>query len=116
MLGLSITNSRKQKSTSFLIPPKLNLAEHNPQCSIFNAKLDKEQYTPSPFPNDEFAINNESDNRDNNAVAMMKGLFMNIGHRSSYKRFTNKALQETCEFFILSKAYNFQELGSFLRH
>ena len=61
---------------------------------------DKEQYTPSPSPDDQFATDDESDDGGNNAVATIEELFLNIGHRSSYERLTEKAVQETCEFFM----------------
>ena len=96
----SNVSSTKQKSTLSPVPSIWNLADHNPRNSTFSPKSDKKQYTPSPSPNDQFATDNESDNRGNNAVATIEELFLNIEHRSSYKRLTEKAVQETCEFFM----------------
>ncbi|MCJ1347429.1 hypothetical protein MMC31_005654, partial [Peltigera leucophlebia] len=98
--GSSNANFTKQKSTSLPVPSLLNLADHDPRSSTFNLESDKEQYTPSPSPDDQFATDDESDDRGNNAVATIEELFLNIGHRSSYERLTEKAVQETCEFFM----------------
>lgn len=97
--GLSNASSTKQKSTS-PVPSILNLADHNPRNSTFNPESDKEQYTPSPSPDDQFATDDKSDDGGNNAVATIEELFLNIRHRSSYERLTEKAVQETCEFFM----------------
>lgn len=99
LLGSSNASSTKQKSTS-PVPSILNFANHNSRNSTFNPESDKEQYTPSPSPNDQFATDDESNNGGNNAVAMIEELFLNIGHRSSYERLTEKAIQETYEFFM----------------
>lgn len=84
------------------IPPILDLAYHNPQSFTFNPKLDKDQYTPSPSPHDQFVTDDESDDGGNDAVATIEGLFLNIGYRSLYKKLTEKAVQETCELFMHS--------------
>lgn len=47
---------------------------------------------PSFFPNDQFATNNKSNNRSNNAVVKMKELFLNIEYKLSYKSLTKKAI------------------------
>lgn len=56
----------------------------------------------SPSPGGQFATNFESNDEGNNAVATIEALFLNIGHRSSYERLTEKAIHETCKFFMQS--------------
>ena len=89
--GSSNASSTKQKSTSLPVPSIMNLANHNPRNSTFNLESDKEQYTPSPSPDDQFATDDERDDGGNNAVAMIEEQFLNIRHRSSYERLTEKA-------------------------
>lgn len=47
---------------------------------------------PSPSPNSLFATNNESNDRGNDTVAMIDELFLNIGHKLSYKKLTKKVV------------------------
>lgn len=49
---------------------------------------------PSPFINNEFIINNKSNNGDNNIIAIIKRLFMNIRPKLLYKRLANKMMQK----------------------
>ena len=90
--GASNANFSKQKSILSPVPFIWNLAKHDLQSSTFNPKSDKEQYTPSLLPDDQFTNNNESDDRGNNVVTTIEELFLNIGHRSSYIRLTMKAV------------------------
>lgn len=88
-----------------LISPILSFIDHKFQNSIFNFESDKKQYMPSPFSNGLFAINNESDNGDNNIIVMIERLFFNIRYRFLYKSLTKKAIQKTSEFFMHSVRY-----------
>ncbi len=101
-LNLSALNSTKQKLTSSPVPSMLNPAEHNPQSSPYQTELEEDQYLVSPSPGDQFATNVESNNKDNNAVTTIKRLFLNIGHRLSYKMLMEKTVYETGKFFIHS--------------
>lgn len=56
----------------------------------------------SPSFDNDYTINNESDNSKNNIVTIIKLLFINIRNKLLYKRLTQKAVQNTCEFFIFS--------------
>lgn len=96
LLGLFIAKSTKRNSTLLLVSFILALANHDAQNFTFNLKLDKDYYKPSFSPNSQFAINNESNNRSDNAVIIIEGLFLNIRYRLLYKRLTKKAVLETC--------------------
>lgn len=80
-------------------------AKHNSQNFLYQNKPEKEQYLPNPPPNNQFVTNVKSDNKDNNIIAMIKELFLNIRHKLSYKRLIEKVVHETCEFFIHSVRY-----------
>ena len=97
--GSSNASFTKQKLTS-PVPSILNFVNHDLRSSTFNLESDKEQYTPSLSPDDQFTTDDKSDDGGNNAVAMIEKLFLNIGHRLSYKRLTENAIQETCEYFM----------------
>lgn len=43
-------------------------------------------------PGNQFATNNKSDDKGNNAIATIKELFLNIRHRLSYEKLTEKAV------------------------
>lgn len=55
---------------------------------------------PSSSPNDQFTINNKSNNKGNNAKTIIDELFLNIRQRSSYDRLTEKTIHKTYEFFM----------------
>lgn len=102
MLNLSVLNSTKQK---LILSPVLSILDpikHNPQSFLFQIELENNQYLASPFSSDQFAIDIESDNKSNNVVIMIEGLFLNIRHRSSYKRLIEKTIHKTCILFIHS--------------
>lgn len=100
--NLSVVSSTKQKSTLSPVSPMLDPPKHNSQGSPCRTKPEEDQYLPSPSPDDQFAIDVKSNNKSNDAVATIEGLFLNIGHRSSYERLTEKTVHETCEFFMHS--------------
>ncbi len=101
-LNLSALNSTKQKSKLSPVPSVLDPAKHNPQSFPNQIAPEEEEYLANLSPGDQFAINVKSNDKDNNAVVTIEGLFLNIGHRLSYKRSTEKAIYETCEFFMHS--------------
>lgn len=72
----------------------LDPAKHDPQSSPCRTEPEEDQYLPSPSPDDQFATDVESDDEGNDAVATIEGLFLNIGHRSSYEKLTEKAVHE----------------------
>lgn len=55
---------------------------------------------PSSSLDNQFSIDNKSNNRGNNAIAIIKELFLNIRHKLSYKRLTEKVIQEMYESFL----------------
>ncbi len=99
---MSTLNSIKQKSTSSPVSFILDPVEHDPQSFPYQTKPKEDQYLASPSPGDQFTTNVKSDNKDNNAITTIEGLFLNIGYRSSYKRLTKKVVYKTCKFFMHS--------------
>ncbi len=97
LLNLSALNFTKQKLTSLPVPSILDLAKTNPQSSLYQTKSKKVQYLASFSPNNQFATNVKSNNKDNNTIAIIERLFLNMGHRSSYKRLIEKVIYETCK-------------------
>lgn len=88
----SNASSTKQKLTLLLVLSIRNLADYNLRSSIFNPKSDEEQYTSGSSPDDQFATDNKSDNGDNNAVATIEKLFLDIRYWSFYKSLTEKTI------------------------
>lgn len=80
----------------------LDPIKHNPQSFPSQIKLENNQYLTNPFSSDQFAIDIESDNESNNIVVTIERLFLNIRHRSSYKRLIEKAVYKTYILFIHS--------------
>lgn len=90
----------KQKLTLSPVLSMLDFAKHNPQSSSYKTKPEKNQYLASPPSRDQFAINVKSNNEANNVVATIKGLFLNIRHRSFYERLMENAVYEIFKFFM----------------
>lgn len=62
----------------------------------------------------DFVIDNKCGNGDNNIIAIIEKLFINIKHRLLYKKLIQKVLHEICEFFLYSlKHIIFQNWGTF---
>lgn len=97
--------SAKPEKTLLLVSPIQNPVEYNPQSSPCPAVLKKDQYLLCPFPDDQFATDVASDDEGNNVVAMIERLFLNVRHRSSYERLTEKAVYKTCKFSIHSTTH-----------
>lgn len=57
---------------------------------------------PSFSIDNQFTTNVEDNNK---VVAIIKGLFLNIRYRSFSERLMEKAVHETCEFFMHSVKY-----------
>ena len=55
--------------------------------------------------NNQFATNVKSNNKDNNIVVTIEGLFLNIRYKLSYKRLTKKVVYKTYKFFMHSVKY-----------
>lgn len=83
----------------------LDLAKHDSQSSFYQTEPKEDQYLASSSPGNQFATDVKNDNKNNNAVIIIKRLFLNIGYKSSYKRLIEKAVHETCKFFIYSAKY-----------
>lgn len=98
----SSINSTKQKLPLSPVLLILDLIKYNPQSFSGQNKPEEDQYLPSFSANNQFVINAKSDNKDNHAIAKIKGLFLNIGHRLFYKKLIEKAVYKTCKFFIHS--------------
>ncbi len=77
-LNSSIFNSTKQKSTLSLVPSMMDPVEHDPQSSPYQTEPKEDQYLASPSLGDQFATDVESDNEDNNTIAIIEDLFLNI--------------------------------------
>lgn len=84
------------------IPFMLDPVKYDPQSSLYQTKLEKDQYLASSSAGDQFATDVKGDDEGNNAFTIIEGLFLNIEHKSSYKRFTEKVIYKTCKFFMHS--------------
>lgn len=102
LLNSSILNSTKQKLVLSQILSMLNTSKYDPHSCLYSTKPEKNQYLASFSPVDQFTTNVKSVNKDNNAVAMIERFFINIRHKSFYKRLTEKVIHETCKFFMHS--------------
>lgn len=63
-------------------------------------ELEEEEYLIRLSLDNQFAIDVIINDENNNAIAMIEGLFLNIKHRLSYKRLTEKAVYESYKFLI----------------
>ncbi len=109
-LNLSTLNSTKQKLTLSLVPSMLDPTKHDPQSSLYQTESEKDQYLVSSSLGNQFATDVKSDNKNNNAIVKIEGLLLKIRYQSSYEMLTEKAVHETCEFFMHSTRYqNFKD-------
>ncbi len=83
LLNLSTLNFIKKKSMLLLVLFMLDSNKHNPQISSYQIELEEEEYLASSSPGNQFTTDIESNNKDNNAITIIEGLFWNIGYRSS---------------------------------
>lgn len=72
---LSISKSIKENLTLSPVPLILALTNYNAQSFIFNPESDKNYYMLSSFLNDQFAINDGSNDRGDYAVTVINVLF-----------------------------------------
>ncbi len=105
LLNLLALNSTKQKSMSSLVSSMLDIAKHDPQSSLYQTEPEKDKYLTSFSPSNQFTTNIKSNDKDNNAVVIIKRLFLNFEYRLSYKKSTEKVIHEICKFFIHSTRY-----------
>lgn len=80
----------------------LDFTKYNPQSFAYQTELEENQYLASFSLIDQCANNVKSNDMNNNAVAIIEGLFLNIRYRSSYKRLIEKIVHETWKFLIHS--------------
>lgn len=100
LLNLSTLNTIKQKLILLLILSILNPTKYDSQNSFYQTKSKKDQYLISFFLNNQFTTNIKSDDKRNNAISIIKGLFLNLRYRSSYKKLIEKMIYEICKFFM----------------
>lgn len=85
----------------------LDLAKYNLQSSFYQTKPEEDQYLANFSPNNQFASNVKSDNKNNNIIITIEELFLNIGYKLTYEKLIKKTIHETYIFFIFYKAYEF---------
>lgn len=101
-LNLFALNSIKEKLTLAPFSSMLNPTKHDFQSFLYQTAPEINQYLASPSPNDQFAIDIESNNKDNNAVTIIKRIFLNIRHRSFNERLMEKVVHKTYKLFLHS--------------
>lgn len=69
-----------------------NSTKCNSQSSYFLTRPEKDTYMPNPSLNEQFDINIKSNNKSNDAIAIIKGLFLNIRYKSLYERLMEKTV------------------------
>lgn len=86
LLYLSALNSTKQSPILVPVSSILDPTKHDLQSSCNQTKPKEDQYLASSFSSNQFATDIKSNNKGDNAVTTIERLFLNIKHRSFYKR------------------------------
>lgn len=88
-----------------LVPLMLNPIKYGFQSFSYWTKIEKNQYLPNFFLDNQFATNVKSNNESKDAIAIIEKLFLHMKYKLPDKKLMKKTVNETCKFFIHSIKY-----------